>query len=98
MPVLAFPKGEARKAQKERRKRENQKRRNLCIDAVFARDRSTCQKCGAYVAHKRDPWCTEHNIGHVHEIVPRSLGGSPFDPANCLLLCGTHHRMIHGRG
>ena len=93
---MPYPKPEARKTVKARKRRTNQARRNACIDAVFARDRHCCQKCGVYVFHKREPGCTEFVCGHVHEIVSRSQGGSPFDPTNCILLCNSCHRRVHG--
>jgi hypothetical protein len=34
---------------------------------------------------------TRREVGHVHEIVPRSLGGDATDPDNCLLLCPGCH-------
>jgi hypothetical protein len=34
---------------------------------------------------------------HIHEVVFRSQGGSPFDPRNCICLCAGCHRIIHGQ-
>jgi hypothetical protein len=92
----AIPKPEPRPKVKARQKRTNQARRNACIDAVFLRDRHVCQKCGTWVYHKADIGADTFNLGHVHEIVLRSLGGSPYDVKNCVLLCNFHHRQIHG--
>jgi hypothetical protein len=48
----------------------------------------------------RDERCEAHvyraghyyrSLGHVDEIVPKSLGGDPTDPGNCRLLCHGCH-------
>ncbi len=45
----------------------------------------------------RMEWCRKYVgfLGHVHEIVYRSRGGSPLDTSNCILLCAMCHAEEH---
>ena len=77
-----------RKARLSRRHREQ---RDACRARVYARDRGCCVRCGRPVKlHYRDgaEWW---DIANIHEIVPRSLGGSPYDDDNCETLCSECH-------
>lgn len=79
--------------------RLHQKARKLCVEAVWARAQGRCEGCGRYVEPYDGTNGWRWNVGHVHEIVKRSQGGSDTDPANCRLLCaGTCHRGAHGLG
>jgi hypothetical protein len=51
------------------------------LTALHARD-GGCRLCGA------------HRFLHAHHIVPHAWGG-PTSLANLVLLCGTHHRLLH---
>lgn len=64
-----------------KRARENKERRRVMIDH-FGTD-PVCQRCGSAPAD------------HVHELLPRSAGGSITDPTNCRAVCFTCHRAIH---
>jgi 5-methylcytosine-specific restriction endonuclease McrA len=46
------------------------------------------------VTDDTEPWRDER--AHVNERVPKSLGGSPYDPDNCELTCRGCH-MPNGR-
>ena len=56
--------------------------------------------------YRRDRGCIWFKVGgdptikcwgglDVHEPLPRSRGGDPLDPAQCVLLCRGHHRWVH---
>lgn len=68
--------------------------RDECRAAVFRRECGICQRCGVRVRDELPKWHLQR--AHVNEIVPRSKGGSPTDPANCELLCQGCH-MPNGR-
>lgn len=83
---------------KARRQAEDRERRRVCLDAVWTRHGGRCGRCGRPVKRADDPSVRhEFEIGHGHEIVPRSLGGSPYDPLNVELLCAADHDRAHGR-
>lgn len=90
--MLAFPKGvkgERRSAVKKRVWRERKLSRAQCRARVFLRAKSKCERCGRAVTDDCWPW--EPQRAHVNEKVPRSRGGSPYDPENCELLCQGCH-------
>lgn len=77
------------------------KARRACVDAVWARAEGKCEQCGVKVFAPGTAvvWT---RYGHVHEVRPRSLGGSATDPTNCLLLCASKchpeaHRLKVGK-
>ena len=92
---LVFPKGPTRKQEQAARVRVAREAREACVRAVFQRDAARCVTCRARVKHATDPAATEFNVGHVHEIKSRALGGDPTDPANCRLLCLRCHGQAH---
>ena len=98
MLVTPRPKPAPRKTLKGRATRQYQQARRACIDAVCARDGFRCKKCGMLVKHYRNPEATPYDVAHVHEVIPRSLGGDATDPNGCMLLCPRCHRQIHGLG
>lgn len=61
--------------------------RHACRLAVIARDKLRCRICGKH----------GNDVGfQVHEVIPRSLGGSSTDPANCVLVCRRDHDDLTG--
>ncbi len=52
--------------------------------AVMLRDRCTC----------RVPGCRRRRYVDVHHLIPQARGGA-HSRANCIVLCGTHHRLLH---
>lgn len=95
--MKSFWKPERRSVVKKRKQATRRLSRAQCRAEVFKRAKSRCQQCGRFVTDDVEPWKPER--AHVDEILPRSLGGSPFDPLNCRLLChachlpgGTHRR------
>ena len=83
-----------RRQDKASRKYQDAKARRSCTDAVWARDGcldegwGNCVLCGAFVLRASE---SHLNLGHVDEILPKSLGGAEDDPANCRLLCHNCH-------
>lgn len=63
--------------------------RAQCRAKVYIREKGLCQRCGRAVTD--DCWPHEPQRAHVHEIIPRSLGGDPHDPDGCQLLCAGCH-------
>jgi hypothetical protein len=52
--------------------------------AVMLRDRCTC----------RVPGCNRRRYVDVHHLIPQASGGA-HSRANCIVLCTTHHRLLH---
>ncbi len=95
--MLKWPKPPTWVSVKAERKRKAAEARAACVEAVFLRHGSRCARCGRPVKKAADPALRhEFEIGAVHEIAPRSLGGDPTDPDACELLCLRHHQMAHG--
>jgi len=92
---LLFPKGPTRKHEKAARCRVEREAREACVRAVLLRENARCVTCRARLKHATDPTATESNVGHVHEITSRALGGDPTDPTNCVLLCWRCHPQAH---
>jgi 5-methylcytosine-specific restriction endonuclease McrA len=93
---VLLPKPEPRKRVKSRNDRQRAALRKRCVDAVWSRANAHCQDCGRPVCKPRET-DNPFDVGHVHEIVPRSLGGDATDPENCRLLCVTDHMKAHGQ-
>lgn len=95
---LLFPKGPTRKQERAGRQLQETLDREACVAAVFLRERGVCEgeRCFARLKRAHEAGATEFNVGHVHEVVPRSKGGDPTDPANCRLLCWRCHPEAHG--
>jgi 5-methylcytosine-specific restriction endonuclease McrA len=85
----SYPKPERISKGKRKAERVRQLTRAQCRAAVIRREHSRCQRCGRTVTDDCWPW--EPQRAHVHEIVPRSLGGDPHDPNGCQLLCAACH-------
>ena len=90
----AQPKPERRSKAKKRQEREQRLSRRQCRAIVFARAKGRCERCGRQVTDDTEPWRDER--AHVNEKVPRSKGGSPYDPDNGELLCRPCH-LPHGQ-
>lgn len=86
---MPFWKPERRSVIKRRQRAQKRLSRAQCRAVVFQREKSRCQRCRRVVTDDTEPWRPER--AHVHETVPRSLGGSPTDPNNCVLLCKNCH-------
>ena len=87
--MLAFPKPERRRVEKQRTKRRKGLSRAQCRGIVYQREHWRCQRC--HRALTLDVYPPHPAFPHVHEIVPRSKGGDPCEPTNCELLCGACH-------
>lgn len=94
MPIEGFPKPEPRRRVKARVREAQATKRRACVLAVWERAKWRCEKCGRFLKQSSVWW---FEIGHVHEVVPRSRGGDPTDPANCALLCPLCHKQAHER-
>ena len=73
-----------------RKMRQQNRLRRKCVEAVWLRAGARCEECQrrVYVPAVAPSYDL---VGHVHEVRPRSLGGDSTDPAQCVLLCHTHH-------
>ena len=87
------PKPEARTKQKAREAREYRRARRRCREEVYERDGWRCRQCGCRVSIDVSVWAP--NFAHVHEEPPRSLGGDPTNPDECVLLCRLCHEARH---
>ena len=89
-----FAKPEPHRKVKARTVREFARLRQACVDAVWKRADSCCERCGWHVMRPRE---TDQplSVGHVHELIPRSRGGDPTDPAGAVLLCTHCHAKAH---
>lgn len=66
-------------------------KRAACRKAVYARAEGCCERCGVPLILEISFVRHEFEIAHIDEIVPRSLGGDPTDPANGQCLCFRCH-------
>jgi len=96
MPAKSKAEMLTRAQQKSRQARQDAKARRACTDQVWGGhdvQHGNCAKCRRFVLRSSvTPWV----LGHVHEKVPRSLGGDPADPENTELLCFVCHQHAHG--
>ena len=95
MPAQQKSQMRTRRQDKARNDRQKAVSRQACVDAVWARADSQCEVCRCYVVR---PGVASFvmGVGHVHEVVYRSRGGSPRNPENCQLLCPYCHALAHG--
>ncbi|EIV94995.1 HNH endonuclease signature motif containing protein [Frankia sp. QA3] len=56
--------------------------------AIYARDKGVCQ----YPGCRRTQWL------HIHHMQEWGADGGTTDPANLVLICSLHHRLIHDGG
>jgi hypothetical protein len=88
LPPISKP--EPHKRVKARNARQHAAARKIAVDFTWKRAEGCCEICGRWVERPQntmDPF----GVGHVDEIVPRSLGGSDTDTDNLRLLCHYHH-------
>lgn len=85
-----------RKAQTRRDRVDGKLRRECLRREVYSLDQGKCRCCHRRVYLKIAEAPHELAVGHVHEWIPRSLGGDPLDKFNCLLLCAECHKKLHG--
>jgi hypothetical protein len=85
-----------RKAEARRERAEGRAQRDQLRRRIFHLDSGRCRCCGTRVFLRPSEAPHELAIGHVHEWVPRSLGGDPLAPTNCLLLCSACHPKVQG--
>lgn len=99
---MRFPKPATRIAvEKKQAERQRFLKRRQCREIVYRRERMICQRCGKKTKLPKECYPTDPDMAHVHETVPRSLGGDPLDPAQCELVCQECHlpQGVHcGRG
>ena len=76
--------------QRERRRAKGQTRAQV-VQAVWRRDKGCCTACGVKVIPPKETYPTDPRRGEVHDVLPRSLGGDPYDVSNNLLLCRKDH-------
>ena len=66
------------------------RQRQVVRHAVFARDGGQCRACHKPLILSGSLWY----MAQVHEIVPRSRGGSPLDQKNMVTLCASCHQDV----
>lgn len=59
-----------------------------CIESVWARDDSTCQRCGKSTARRSRAF-------HIHHIIPFEYRPGRTELANLVLLCTKCHGYVH---
>jgi hypothetical protein len=89
-----YPKPTPRRKLKAQTAYQNARARKACVDAVWTRAQHRCEQCHQWVL-KPSETDQPLSVGHVHEVIPRSRGGSATDPNNCRLLCVRHHAEAH---
>ena len=102
LPVLdprartATPKPDrfARKAEKKRDRREHAQLRDKHRTRIFVLDSGKCRCHGRKVYLKVADAPHEFAVGHVHEWIPKSLGGDDLSDYNCILLCAEMHGPV----
>jgi 5-methylcytosine-specific restriction endonuclease McrA len=90
-PLVAVPKTyrAERKAKKRKAERQFALTRAQVRAIVMDREKGCCERCGRKVDFDVAPYLDHH--AEVHEDPPRSLGGDPLDPKQCVLLCRSCH-------
>lgn len=85
----------------DRKRAEVKQRTEVTRPGVIKRDGMRCRSCGSG-GFSREFWTTRGWL-EVHEEPPRSLGGNPNDPADCITMCccimgnGCHQRRTSGK-
>lgn len=83
-----------RRQVKDAADRKWDKARERCRYRVFTRAEGCCERCGVPLVLKPSDARHEFEIGHVNEEPPRSLGGDPLNPADCVLFCYKCHADV----
>jgi hypothetical protein len=95
--------------QRSAKRVEADKVRTVVRQQVIDRDRRCQAQLVAFdllttvgLDHKLAEWleqladqCGGFDAGDVHEPLPRSRGGDPLDPEQCVLVCRSCHHLIH---
>lgn len=81
----------ARKAADRTERRKAKTARDKFRTRIYVLDMGKCRCCKRKVYLKVVDAPHELAVGHVHEWVKRSQGGSDVDPLNSLLLCAECH-------
>lgn len=84
---LAFPKGQFRTERKDREDRQFTKAREICRYKVFMWAGGCCEHCGVPLILLPSAAKHEYQIANIHEEPPRSQGGDPTNPFDCVCLC-----------
>lgn len=83
----------ARKAHSLARTRQRERAMRKLRDAVWARDRSRCRRCGILLIRGGLFWT---GVGHVHHLRGRNVAPQDkFNPDACVLLCAGCHWKAH---
>lgn len=93
----AIAKPEPRKKVKARRKRLFLTQRKSCRAARYRLSGGCCERCGRPLVLDPQAARSVFEVAHIHEVVPRSLGGSAVDVGNTETLCCKCHAKAHGR-
>lgn len=86
----------ARRAAERKQDREQLTARDRLRRSIYQKDQGKCRCCGRRVFLKIAEAPHVLAVGQVHEWIPRSLGGDPLEPTNCLLLCSECHPKVQG--
>lgn len=95
---LAIPKPEPRGKLKARLERQHAILREAARKIAYDRAGGCCEACGTPLKlNPSDEGADWYNVANVHEITPRSLGGSDIDERNLRVLCARDHQVAHGQ-
>lgn len=89
------PKPEPYKRVKARRRRLFAKARKSCRAARYFQDGGCCVDCGKPLVLNPGDARSEFEIANIHEVKPRSLGGSAIDVSNTKTQCLRCHKKAH---
>lgn len=77
---------------KAKRKREWLVARKATRSTVYEAGKAKCVDCGRWLyLNLSEEGADWFNVANINEIIPRSLGGSAIDPANCNIKCAGCH-------
>ena len=95
MTFAANPKPEPYRLTRARRRRAQAKARKTCRTARYALAGGCCEECGVPLTLDVNSARSWIEVAHCHEVVPRSLGGSPTDLENTKIYCPKCHFEAH---
>ena len=93
--MIGNPKPEPYRLTRARRKRVVSKARKSCREQRYAIAGGCCEACGVPLTLDVNSARSWISVAHCHEVVPRSLGGSPTDVENTRNLCPKCHFEAH---
>lgn len=76
-----------RHKQRAAERRQWKARRKICRATVYARAFGCCERCQRPLVLLPENARHVFEIANIHEHPPRSLGGDPLNPDECLCLC-----------